>query len=238
MRTHEDAGTVPVRERVLYEDNHIIAVAKLPSEIVQSDISGDPTLADAVKEYIRVSCGKPGNVFLGIPHRLDRPTSGVVLFARTGKALARLAAMFRDREIRKLYWAVVDKLPPEAEGRLEHYLIRDRQKNKSFAVPSGKKGAKKALLTYRLVRATKSYYMLEIELETGRHHQIRAQLAALNIHIKGDLKYGAPRSNPGGGISLHARQVEFVHPVTGKPFVITAPFPEEQIWQSVEPEPV
>lgn len=221
-----------IEERTLFLDNHIIAVNKLPSEIVQGDETGDPTLADAVKEYLKERFQKPGNVFLGIPHRLDRPTSGIVLFARTDKALTRLGNIFREREIRKIYWAVVDRAPEDESGHLVDYLIRDRQKNKSFSVSQKRNGVKKATLSYTLIGATKSFYILEIELETGRHHQIRAQLAARNIHVKGDLKYGAARSNRGGGISLHARRVEFVHPVTRENVVITAPLPSDPVWDN------
>ncbi len=225
-------NTQQLADRVLYEDNHIIAINKLPSEIVQGDLTGDATLGDAVKQYLKITYNKPGNVYLGIPHRLDRPTSGIVLFAKTEKALSRLGNIFREREIKKIYWAAVDKVPPEPEGDLTHYLLRNRQKNKSFSVPAGKKGAKKAELSYRLIGATKSFYVLEIELHTGRHHQIRAQFAALGIHIKGDLKYGANRSNVGGGIHLHARKVAFKHPVGGKVVEITAPPPADPVWDN------
>ena len=224
-------NTLPqIADRILYEDNHLIIVNKLPSEIVQGDLTGDATLGDAVKLYLKVTYNKQGNVYLGIPHRLDRPTSGIVVFAKTEKALSRLGNIFREREIKKIYWAAVDKMPPETEGKLINYLLRNRQKNKSFSVPAGKKGAKKAELSYRLIGAAKSFYILEIELHTGRHHQIRAQFAALNVHIKGDLKYGAARSNMGGGIHLHARKIMFNHPVGGKPVEIIAPPPKDPVW--------
>ncbi len=219
-----------ITDRILYEDNHLIIVNKLPSEIVQGDFTGDATLGDAVKLYLKETYNKPGNVFLGIPHRLDRPTSGIVIFAKTEKALSRLGNIFRERDIKKIYWAAVDRMPPEAEGDLINYLLRNRQKNKSFSVPAGKKGAKKAELSYRLMGAANSFYILEIELHTGRHHQIRAQLAALNIHIKGDLKYGAALSNAGGGIHLHARKIILNHPVGGKPVEIIAPPPNDPVW--------
>jgi len=219
-----------IADRILYEDNHLIIVNKLPSEIVQGDLTGDATLGDAVKLYLKETYNKPGNVYLGIPHRLDRPTSGIVIFAKTEKALSRLGNIFRERDIKKIYWAAVDRMPPEAEGELTNYLLRNRQKNKSFSVSAGKIGAKKAELSYRLMGATKSFYILEIELHTGRHHQIRAQLAALNIHIKGDLKYGAARSNAGGGIHLHARKIMFNHPVGGKPVEIIAPPRNDPVW--------
>ncbi len=218
---------------VLYEDNHLIAVNKMPSDIVQSDRTGDETLADRVREYLRDAYGKPGNVFVGIPHRLDRPTSGVVLFARTDKALARLSAMFREGGVKKTYWAVVAERPPADQGFLVHWLRRNPAQNKSWAVDGPGGGAREARMSYRLLLATERYYVLEIGLETGRHHQIRAQLAAVGCHIKGDLKYGAPRSNPGGGIHLHARRAELVHPVRKTPLVITADPPADPVWDAV-----
>lgn len=219
--------------RVLYEDNHIIAINKLPSEIVQGDETGDPTLLDDVKGLLKERDRKPGNVYLGVPHRLDRPTSGVVIFAKTEKALSRLSVMFRDRKVDKIYWAIVDRQPPETEGRLVHHLVRDASKNKSFAYDAERKRSKVAELSYHLICATKSFYLLEIELHTGRHHQIRAQLAAVGVHIKGDLKYGSARSNRDGGIHLHARKVSFIHPVSGEPVVVIAAPPNDQIWNSV-----
>jgi 23S rRNA pseudouridine1911/1915/1917 synthase len=217
---------------ILYEDNHIIAVNKLPSDIVQADKTGDPTLADRVRERLRDTCGKPGNVFVGIPHRLDRPTSGVVLFARTDKALSRLSGMFREGGLRKTYWAMVGERPPAETGELAHWLKRNAQLNKSFVCPSPGNGAQEARLGYRLLFSLERYHLLEIELHTGRHHQIRAQLAAVGCHIKGDLKYGAPRSNPGGGIHLHARRVEFLHPVRKTPLVIVADPPDDPLWNA------
>jgi len=218
---------------ILYEDNHIIAVNKMPSDIVQSDRTGDETLADRVRDYLRRSYGKPGNVFVGIPHRLDRPTSGVVLFARTDKALARLSALFREGGVRKTYWAVVAERPPADRGALVHWLRRNPVQNKSYAVGGPRGGAREARLSYRLLLATERYYLLEIDLQTGRHHQIRAQLAAVGCHIKGDLKYGAARSNPGGGIHLHARRLELVHPVRQTPLTIVADPPPDPVWDAV-----
>jgi len=219
--------------QILYEDNHIIAVNKMPSDIVQSDRTGDETLADRVRDYLRSAYGKPGKVFVGIPHRLDRPTSGVVLFAKTDKALARLAELFREGGVRKTYWAVVAEKPPADRGTLVHWLRRNPAQNKSYAVPGPGGGAREARLSYRLLLRTERYYLLEIGLETGRHHQIRAQLAAIGCHIKGDLKYGAARSNPGGGIHLHARRAELVHPVRKTPLVITAEPPRDPVWDAV-----
>lgn len=219
--------------RILYEDNHILAVNKMPSDIVQGDRTGDVTLADRVREYLRAAHGKPGNVFVGIPHRLDRPTSGVVLFARTDKALERLSAMFREGGVKKIYWAMVAERPPDDFGSLVHWLRRNPQQNKSYAVATGSAAAREARLHYRLLFSLERYHLLEIELETGRHHQIRAQLAAIGCHIKGDLKYGAARSNPGGGIHLHARQASFIHPVRREPLVITADPPKDPVWDAV-----
>lgn len=224
--------------QVLYEDNHIIAVSKTCHEIVQGDKTGDTPLSDVVKAYIKEKYQKPGEVFLGVTHRLDRPTTGVVLFARTSKALTRLNAMFQSHEqIKKTYWAIVEKNERlKAKGNeavgLEHYLWRNEKQNKSFVVKSDTKGAKRAVLTYKVIAQGDRYMLLEINLETGRHHQIRCQLAAIGCPIKGDLKYGAKRSNPDGGISLHARQIEFVHPVSKQSITITAPVPDDSLWQS------
>jgi 23S rRNA pseudouridine1911/1915/1917 synthase len=217
---------------LLYEDNHIIAVNKRVGDLVQADRSGDPCLADAVKLYIREKHGKPGNVFLGVVHRLDRPSSGVVMFARTSKALARLNTLFRENRVRKLYWAVVKNPPPKRSDTLIHYLIRNPVQNKSYlrAVPTA--GAKEARLHYRWMLSARRYHLLEVELHTGRHHQIRAQLAAVGCPIKGDLKYGFPRSNPGGGIHLHARGVSFDHPVRGEAVRITADPPADALWEA------
>jgi 23S rRNA pseudouridine1911/1915/1917 synthase len=221
---------------VLYEDNHIIAVSKTCHEIVQGDKTGDMPLSDMVKAYIKEKYNKPGEVFLGVTHRLDRPTTGVVLFARTSKALTRLNEMFKSHEkIQKTYWAIVPTNPqlPTA-NRLENYLWRNEQQNKSFVVKPGVKYAKHAVLSYKAISQSDRYTLLEINLETGRHHQIRCQLAAIGCPIKGDLKYGAKRSNPDGGISLHARKIEFIHPVSKQPISITAPVPDDALWQTLE----
>jgi 23S rRNA pseudouridine1911/1915/1917 synthase len=211
---------------VLFEDNHLIAINKRCGDIVQGDKTGDPTLAEAVKEYLRVSYDKPGNVFLGIPHRIDRPTSGVVLYARTEKALSRISEAFKQQQVKKIYWAIIDKMPPAEKGILVHHLRRDRNKNKSFASEKPSKGSQEARMSYQILGATNRYYMMEIELLTGRHHQIRAQLAAVGCRIRGDLKYGYPRSNRNGGIHLHARSIALDHPVGGKePVSVIAPPP-------------
>ncbi|HDQ14092.1 MAG TPA: RNA pseudouridine synthase [Sediminispirochaeta sp.] len=226
-------------ERILYEDNHLIALNKAPGELVQGDRSGDPCLLDLLKEFIKKRDRKPGKVFLGLPHRLDRPTSGVVVFAKTGKALGRMGELFKERRVRKIYWAVVDKMPPSDEGRLVHYLRRIPKLNKSVTVPESeaqRQGAKMAALRYRVLAAGDRYYLLEIELETGRHHQIRAQLAAVGCHIKGDLKYGAKRSNKDGGIHLHARSLSFIHPVRRTELILTAEPPKEPLWDALVSE--
>ena len=217
---------------VLYEDNHLIAVNKLPSDIVQGDKTGDVTLADQVRDYLREKYGKTGNVFIGIPHRLDRPTSGVVLFARTDKALQRLSELFREGGVKKTYWALVAEKPPRDSDTLVHWLRRNPSLNKSFVVAGPGKDAREARLSYLLLLSLERYHLLSIELHTGRHHQIRAQLAAIGCHIKGDLKYGAPRSNPGGGIHLHARQVSFIHPVKKELLTIVADPPPDALWSA------
>ena len=222
-----------VSSRVLYEDNHIIIINKLPGEIVQADRSGDVTLMDDVKDYLKVKYGKPGNVFLGLPHRLDRPTSGIVVFARTDKALSRLSQMFREGKMEKIYWAVVDRPMTSPSGLLKHYIYRDTGKNKSFAYnsPDRRRGdLQEARLEYRTIGQSERYTLLEIHLLTGRHHQIRAQLAACGVHIKGDLKYGFPRSNPDGGICLHSREISFTHPVSREDIRVVAPVPADPIW--------
>ena len=217
--------------QVLYEDNHIIIVSKTVNEIVQGDKTGDKTLIDTVKQYIKEKYSKPGDVFLGLTHRLDRPTSGVVIFAKTSKALSRLNAMFRDGEIHKTYWAITANCPKETEGTLENFIQKNEKLNKSFIAPNETKEAKKAILNYRIISKSDRYYLWEINLLTGRHHQIRCQLAAINCPIKGDLKYGYPRSNPDGGLSLHARNVEFIHPVSKNEINVTAPVPEgDKLW--------
>ena len=220
---------------VIYEDNHIIAVNKTSSEIVQGDKTGDSPLSDAVKAYIKKKYNKPGEVFLGVTHRLDRPTSGVVLFARTSKALTRLNEMFKEKNsIKKTYWAVVDKKPAIESATLHHWIVRNEQQNKSFAYEKEIPNSKEASLSYKVIGNSDNYFLLEIELHTGRHHQIRAQLGAIGCKIKGDLKYGAPRSNPGGGIHLHARKIEFTHPVSKEKITITAPVPNDLLWKYFE----
>ena len=215
---------------ILYEDNHLIAVNKRSSDLAQGDRSGDESLDKQVKKYIAEKYRKPGEVFLGIVHRLDRPVGGVLLFARTSKALERLNEMFRSREIRKIYWAVVKDRPPEDEATLEHFIRKNEQQNKSYVFDHEVKGSKKAILSYKVLARSDRYYLLEIELLSGRHHQIRAQLASAGCPIKGDLKYGFPRSNDDGSISLLARSLEFTHPVKKERMTITAPLPESDIW--------
>ena len=225
---------------VLYEDNHIIAVNKTCNEIVQGDKTGDTPLSEIVKAYIKDKYNKPGEVFLGVTHRLDRPTSGVVLFARTSKALIRLNEMFKEKSkvenqkskaISKTYWAIVQGCPKLPEARLENWLVRNEAQNKSYIAKLGAKDAKQAVLEYKTLVRGENYTLLEIILETGRHHQIRCQLAAIGCPVKGDLKYGAKRSNPDGGICLHARKIEFIHPVKKEPICIEAPVPNDSLWQ-------
>ncbi|MBZ4673622.1 MAG: pseudouridine synthase [Spirochaeta sp.] len=218
--------------RILYEDNHLIVVNKRGGELVQGDKTGDKTLADLVKEYLKVTYEKKGNVYLGIPHRLDRPTSGLVIFAKTEKALVRMNELFKGNTVKKTYWAIVDKVPNDTEGTLLHYIIRDTKANKSVALPVERQKGKLAKMDYRLIAASKTYFLLEVLLHTGRHHQIRAQLAAIGLHIKGDLKYGFPRSNPDGGICLHARSITFVHPVRKEEITIVADPPQDTLWDA------
>lgn len=220
---------------ILYEDNHIIAVNKKCGEIVQGDITGDPTLTDSVKSFLKEKYNKPGNVYLGLPHRLDRPTSGVVLFAKTSKVLPRLNEMFKEKDtIRKIYWAVVDKMPPKESDTLQHYLVKNTEQNKSVAHDKPVPDSKLALLSYKYVAKTDRYFLLEIELHTGRHHQIRAQLAKIGCLIKGDMKYGFPRSNPNAGIHLHARKISFIHPVKNIPVEIVADTPDDPVWNALK----
>jgi len=215
---------------ILYEDNHIIAVYKRSSDLAQSDRTGDAPLDVEVKKYIAEKYKKPGEVFLGVVHRLDRPVSGVMLFARTSKALSRLNEMFKTREVKKIYYAIIKDRPPEDEATISHYLKKNEAQNKSYVYDTEVKGSKLASLTYRLKGRSEKYYLLEIELHSGRHHQIRAQLAKIGCPVKGDLKYGFARSNEDGGISLFARRLEFIHPVKKEPITITAHFPEGDIW--------
>lgn len=219
--------------QVLYEDNHIIIVNKRSGEIVQGDKTGDKTLGDAVKEYIKEHYAKPGNVFLGVVHRLDRPVSGIVVFARTSKALSRLNTMFRDGDVHKTYWAVTKNSPAEPEATLTNWLTRNEKQNKSYAYDREVPGSKKAVLHYKVIGRSDNYNLLEVNLMTGRHHQIRCQLANIGCPIKGDLKYGARRSNPDGSISLLARKVEFVHPVSKETISVEAPLPEDGLWSGM-----
>ena len=221
---------------VLYEDNHIIAVNKTCREIVQGDKTGDTPLSEQLKVWLKEKYAKPGQVFLGVTHRLDRPVSGVVLFAKTSKALSRLNEMFRVGEVKKTYWAIVKQCPPVEEGELVHWLVRNEKQNKSYAYDTERPNAKKAILHYRVIGRSDRYYLLEIDLKTGRHHQIRCQLAKMGCPIKGDLKYGFARSNPDGGISLHARSAALIHPVSKIPLKIVAPVPQDNLWKTLAPE--
>ena len=218
---------------VVYEDNHIIIVNKTCREIVQGDKTGDTPLSEIVKEWLKAKYNKPGNVFIGVTHRLDRPVSGLVIFAKTSKALSRLNEMFRKGEVKKTYWAIVKNTPPQPQDTLVHYITRNEKNNKSTAHTTARSGGQRAELDYRLIATGDNYRLLEINLKTGRHHQIRCQLAQIGCPIKGDLKYGSERSNPDGGISLHARRVTFEHPVSHLPIDITAPVPDERLWQAL-----
>ena len=219
--------------QVVYEDNHIIIVSKRSGEIVQGDKTGDEPLSETVKRYIKEKYGKPGEVFLGVVHRLDRPVSGLVVFARTSKALTRLNKMFAEGDVHKTYWAITKNTPKELEGTLTHWIVRNEQQNKSYAYDKEKPHAKKAILHYRVIGHSDNYSLIEVRLMTGRHHQIRCQLAAMGCPIKGDLKYGAPRSNPDGSISLLSRRIEFVHPVSKENICVEAPLPDDPLWQLV-----
>ncbi len=219
-----------IADLILFEDNHILVVNKLPSQIVQGDKTGDIPLSELLKEYLRQKYSKPGEVFLGVVHRIDRPVSGVTVFARTSKALSRLNEMLKSREMQKTYWAVVKSQPPAYEAKLIHFLRRDEARNKANIVPEGTKNSQRAELNYRLLAKSDTYYLLEVDLQTGRHHQIRAQLAAIGCPIKGDLKYGFNRSNTDGSIHLHARKIEFMHPVKKEPLTIIAAPPSDSIW--------
>lgn len=218
---------------VVYEDNHIIIVSKRSGEIVQGDKTGDTPLSETVKAYLKTKYDKPGNVFLGVVHRLDRPVSGLVVFARTSKALARLNKMFRDGEVHKTYWAIVQQRPAVREARLTGWIVRNERQNKSYVYDYEVPSSKKAELIYRMIGVSDRYCLLEVKLLTGRHHQIRCQLAAMGCPIKGDLKYGAPRSNPDGAISLLSRSIEFVHPVSKEMVHVEAPLPDEKLWHEM-----
>ena len=219
---------------VIYEDNHIIIVSKRSGEIVQGDKTGDEPLGESVKRYIKEAYAKPGNVFLGVVHRLDRPVSGLVMFARTSKALPRLNKMFAGSDVHKTYWAIVKDMPPKTEGTLIHWLVRNEKQNKSYAYDKEVPNSKRAELDYKVIGRSDNYYLLEVNLKTGRHHQIRCQLAKMGCPIKGDLKYGAKRSNPDGSICLHSRCMEFIHPVSQKQITVEAPVPNDPLWKSFE----
>lgn len=218
--------------QVLYEDNHIIAVNKRSSDIVQGDKTGDTPLSEVVKMWLKKKYNKPGNVFTGVVHRIDRPVSGVVVFAKTSKALSRLTEQFRTREVKKTYWAAVCEMPESESGTLKNHLLKDASKNKSRVVPAKNKQGKESILSYKLLGRTNKFYILEVNPVTGRHHQIRVQLSHMGCPIKGDLKYGAPRSNKGGGIHLHARKIFFTHPTKKEPITIVAPTPSDPVWES------
>jgi len=215
---------------VVYEDNHIIVVNKTSSEIVQGDKTGDIPLSETVKQYLKEKYQKPGNVFVGVTHRLDRPVSGLVVFAKTSKALSRLNEMFKNSEVKKTYWAIVKECPRELEGELVHYLVRNEKQNKSYAYDKEVPDSKKAILHYRLIARSQNYNLLEVDLKTGRHHQIRCQLAKMGCPIKGDLKYGFARSNLDGSICLHARRISFIHPVSKEQIDLEAPLPPGSLW--------
>lgn len=218
--------------QLLYEDNHLIVVNKRPGDIVQGDKTRDIPLSEVVKQYIKEKYNKPGNVFLGVAHRLDRPTSGIVVFAKTSKSLTRLNKLFAEKEAKKTYWAVVKNTPPKSHDTLTHWLFRNTKQNKSYANSTEVNNSKKAVLDYRLIKKLDNYFLLEIDLKTGRHHQIRAQLTAIGCPIKGDLKYGFDRSNKDGSIHLHARKLSLIHPVQKETLEITAPVPDDPVWNA------
>ncbi len=222
-------------DNILYEDNHLIVLNKQPSVLVQGDKTGDTSLLEMVMEHIRVEYKKPGNVFTGLVHRIDRPVSGIVVFAKTGKALARMNALVKEREFHKTYLAIVANPPPKPEDELEHYLLKNERQNKSYCTAPDKTGAKPARLAYKLLGRSERFYLLQIKLFTGRHHQIRAQLAAIGCPIRGDMKYGYPRPNPDGSINLHAWKLSFKHPVQQLPVNIVAPLPDEMPWNLFTP---
>lgn len=215
---------------VLYEDNHIIIVNKSSSEIVQADKTGDTPLSEMVKAFLKEKYNKQGNVYIGVTHRLDRPVSGIVVFAKTSKALARLNDMFAKKDVKKTYWAIVCKMPPQEEGQLVNYLVKNEKQNKSYAYDKEVPNSKKSILNYKLIGKSDRYCLLEVDLQTGRHHQIRCQLAKIGCVIKGDLKYGAERSNKDGSISLHARSISFTHPVSKQEINVVAPCPNDELW--------
>lgn len=224
--------STPQNLQVLYEDNHLIAINKRVGDIVQGDKTGDAPLSDIVKDYIKEKYNKPGNVYLGVAHRLDRPTTGIVVFAKTSKALPRLNKLFAEKDAKKTYWAVVKQQPKKTKDTLVHYLKRNTKQNKSYANIKEVPDSKKAILDYTVLKKLDNYYLLEINLQTGRHHQIRSQLTSIGCPIKGDLKYGFNRSNADGGIHLHARKLSFIHPVKKEPLEIIAPLPDDPIWNA------
>ena len=226
-------NTIPQPPSIIFEDNHLIAVNKRSGDIVQEDKTGDAPMTTAVKAYIKEKYAKPGEVFLGVAHRIDRPVSGVVLFARTSKALERLNNMLRDREVKKTYWAVVKNKPPQDSGTLIHFLSRNSETNKAKAFAEEKPGTKRAELHYKLIGTLDRYFVLEVNPVTGRHHQIRVQLASIGCPIRGDIKYGFARTNPDGSIHLHARKLELMHPVQKTPVSIIADPPNESLWNEV-----
>lgn len=221
------------QSRIVYEDNHLIAVNKRAGEIVQADKTGDAPIGTHLKEFLKQKYDKPGEVFVGVVHRLDRPVSGVVLFAKTSKGLERMNQLFRERETKKIYWAIVEQKPEKPEGKLIHWLVKNEKQNKSYASPVQKAGHLICELDYKLLASSDRYHLLEVSPLTGRHHQIRVQLSTMKCIIKGDLKYGAKRSNPDGSICLHARRLEFIHPVKKEPVVIEAPVPEDNLWKAM-----
>lgn len=222
-----------MKTQILYEDNHILIINKNVGQLVQGDKTGDKSLLELLKSFMKERDQKPGNVFLGLVHRIDRPTSGLVIYAKTSKALSRLTQMIKNREIKKTYWAIVPKEIIPQSQTLTHYLKKNEKNNKAIVYNGETNGAKKAILNYQIIKTLDNYMLLEIDLQTGRHHQIRAQLSKIGVPIKGDLKYGAPRSNPDGGISLHARSLEFIHPVSKEQIKITAPTPKkDNLWKS------
>ncbi|WP_426430667.1 RluA family pseudouridine synthase [Winogradskyella sp. HB-48] len=220
--------------QILYEDNHIIVVNKRAGDIVQGDKTGDKPLSDVVKDYIKDKYNKPGNVYLGVVHRLDRPTTGIVLFAKTSKALPRLNKLFAEKKTSKTYWALVKNKPPKVQDRLVHWLKKNPKNNKSTAFDTEVEDSKKAILNYQILKTLDNFYLLEIDLETGRHHQIRCQLAKIGCPIKGDLKYGFKRSNKDASISLHARKLEFTHPIKKEKLSVIASLPNDSLWQACE----
>ncbi len=224
-----------MQEQMVFEDNHLLVINKLPGQLVQGDKTGDLSLLDLIKNFIKIRDNKPGNVFLGLVHRIDRPTSGLVIYAKTSKALSRLTQMVKNREMKKTYWAIVPKVEIPKQQRLVHYLQKNEKNNKSTVFPKVTEGAKEAILNYEIIKVLDNFQLLEVDLETGRHHQIRAQLSKIGVPIKGDLKYGAARSNPDGGIHLHARKLQFVHPVSLERLILTAPVPQnDAIWKACE----